>query len=197
VKARLFEPFFTTKELGKGTGLGLATVYGIVKQSGGYISVEGNSGKDRTIRLYLPRIQELATPVEATVHNAPARGRETILLVEDEDVVRELAREALEEGGYTVLEARHPGEALLVAEQQGDGLDLLLTDVVMPHMSGPELAQRLREQRPGLRVLFMSGYTDDATLRRGVLRSEVFFLQKPFTPEVLSQRVRETLDVKR
>jgi two-component system, cell cycle sensor histidine kinase and response regulator CckA len=193
----IFEPFFTTKELGRGTGLGLATVYGIVKQSGGYITVESTSGKGSTFRIYLPRIQEVAPPVEAAVHNAPARGRETILLVEDEDVVRELAREALEEGGYTVLEARHPGEALLVAERQGDGLDLLLTDVVMPHMSGPELAQRLREQRPGLRVLFMSGYTDDATLRRGVLRSEVFFLQKPFTPEVLSQRVRETLDVKR
>jgi CheY-like chemotaxis protein len=117
--------------------------------------------------------------------------------VEDEDVVRELAREALQEGGYRVLEARHPGEALLVAERQGeDALDLLLTDVVMPHMSGPQLAQRLREKRPDLPVLYMSGYTDDATLRHGVQRSEVQFLQKPFTPDVLARRVRETLDVK-
>ncbi len=194
----IFEPFFTTKELGRGTGLGLATVYGIVKQSGGYITVESTLGKGSTFRIFLPRVQEKATSVEATASTAaPVRGRETILLVEDEDVVRELAREALQEGGYTVLEARHPGEALLVAERQGDGLDLLLTDVVMPHMSGPELAQRLRDQRPDLRVLFMSGYTDDATLRHGVLRSEVFFLQKPFTPEVLARRVRETLDAKR
>ena len=122
--------------------------------------------------------------------------RATILLVEDEDVVRELAREALRDGGYTVLEARHPGEALLVAERQSGGFDLLLTDVVMPHMSGPELAQRLKNARPGLRVLFMSGYTDDAALRHGVLRSEVSFLQKPFTPESLSRKVRETLDLK-
>ncbi len=194
----IFEPFFTTKELGRGTGLGLATVYGIVKQSGGYITVESTPGKGSTFRILLPRVQETAPKAEpAADATAPARGRETILLVEDEDVVRELAREALQDGGYTVLEARHPGEALLVAERQGDGLDLLLTDVVMPHMSGPELAQRLREQRPGLRVLFMSGYTDDATLRHGVQRSEVFFLQKPFTPDVLARRVRETLDVKR
>jgi CheY-like chemotaxis protein len=198
VAGRVFEPFFTTKELGRGTGLGLATVYGIVKQSGGYITVESTPGKGSTFRIFLPRVHEKAASVEAAATtDAPARGRETILLVEDEDVVRELAREALQEGGYTVLEARHPGEALLVAERQGDGLDLLLTDVVMPHMSGPELAQRLRDQRPDLRVLFMSGYTDDATLRHGVLRSEVFFLQKPFTPEILARRVRETLDVKR
>ncbi len=194
----IFEPFFTTKELGRGTGLGLATVYGIVKQSGGYITVESTLGKGSTFRIFLPRVEETAPRAVAVASAAaPARGRETILLVEDEDVVRELAREALQEGGYNVLEARHPGEALLVAERQGDGLDLLLTDVVMPHMSGPQLAQRLREHRPDLRVLFMSGYTDDATLRHGVLRSEVFFLQKPFTPDVLARRVRETLDVKR
>jgi two-component system, cell cycle sensor histidine kinase and response regulator CckA len=195
----IFEPFFTTKEFGRNTGLGLATVYGIVKQSGGYITVESMVGKGSTFRIFLPRVEEKAPKAEAVASEAaPARGRETILLVEDEDVVRELAREALQEGGYTVLEARHPGEALLVAEGRGeDGLDLLLTDVVMPHMSGPQLAQRLREHRPDLRVLFMSGYTDDAALRHGVLRSEVFFLQKPFTPEVLARKVRETLDVKR
>ncbi|HEY7513995.1 MAG TPA: ATP-binding protein, partial [Vicinamibacteria bacterium] len=195
----IFEPFFTTKELGRGTGLGLATVYGIVKQSGGYITVESTVGKGTTFRIFLPRVEEKPPKAEAVASaSAPARGRETILLVEDEDVVRELAREALQEGGYNVLEARHPGEALLVAERQRqDGLDLLLTDVVMPHMSGPQLAERLREHQPDLRVLFMSGYTDDAALRHGVLRSEVFFLQKPFTPEVLARRVRETLDVKR
>jgi two-component system, cell cycle sensor histidine kinase and response regulator CckA len=195
----IWEPFFTTKELGRGTGLGLATVYGIVKQSGGYITVESTVGKGSTFRIFLPRVEEKAPRAEAVASaSAPARGRETILLVEDEDVVRELAREALQEGGYNVLEARHPGEALLVAERQGeDGLDLLLTDVVMPHMSGPQLAQRLREHQPDLRVLFISGYADDATLRHGVQRNEVFFLQKPFTPEVLARRVRETLDVKR
>ena len=193
----IFEPFFTTKELGRGTGLGLATVYGIVKQSGGYITVESALGEGTTFRIFLPRVQEQATrPDTGSYAIAAPRGRETILLVEDEDVVRELAREALRDGGYTVLEARHPGEALLVAERQSGGFDLLLTDVVMPHMSGPELAQRLKDARPGLRVLFMSGYTDDAALRHGVLRSEVSFLQKPFTPESLSRKVRETLDLK-
>jgi two-component system, cell cycle sensor histidine kinase and response regulator CckA len=196
---QIFEPFFTTKELGRGTGLGLATVYGVVKQSGGYITVDSALGKGSTFRIFLPRVPH-AEPQAETPPSAPAplRGRETILLVEDEDVVRELAREALQQGGYTVLEARHPGEALLVAErQEADGLDLLLTDVVMPHMSGRQLAQRLREKRPNLPVLLMSGYNDDALVRDGVLQKEYAFLQKPFTPELLARRVRETLDVKR
>jgi two-component system cell cycle sensor histidine kinase/response regulator CckA len=196
---QIFEPFFTTKELGRGTGLGLATVDGIVKQSGGHITVETILGKGSTFRIFLPRVAATAPQAEAAPSAiAPLRGRETILLVEDEDVVRELAREALQQGGYTVLEARHPGEALLVAErQEADALDLLLTDVVMPHMSGRQLAQRLREKRPNLPVLLMSGYNDDAAVRDGVLQNEYAFLQKPFTPEVLARRVRETLDVKR
>jgi len=191
----LFEPFFTTKELGRGTGLGLATVYGTVKQSGGYIWVESTPGKGTTFQIFLPRVEEKVRPETPVSTAAPSRGRETILLVEDEDVVRELARETLQERGYNVLEARHPGEALLVAEQQGEnGFDLLLTDVVMPHMSGPQLAQRLEEKGRKVPVLYMSGYPDDAMLRHGVMTSEYSFLQKPFTPEMLARRVREKLD---
>jgi PAS domain S-box-containing protein len=194
----IFEPFFTTKERGRGTGLGLATVYGIVKQSGGYIVVESAPGKGSAFQIFLPRDPETPRVEVAPSKVVPARGRETILLVEDEDVVRELARETLQERGYTVLEARDPEQALKMAKNQGEKwLDLLLTDVVMPKMSGRQLADRLKEQRPRLPVLYMSGYPDDAMLRHGVMRDEDAFLQKPFTPEVLARRVRETLDVKK
>jgi signal transduction histidine kinase/ActR/RegA family two-component response regulator len=196
IQAHIFEPFFTTKEQGKGTGLGLATVYGIVKQSGGYVEVNSESDQGTTFRIYLPRLDAAATTVDrSTRSTAAAGGTETILLVEDEEGVRELARDILRASGYTVLEARNGNEALLLCERHQGRLDLLLTDVVMPRMSGRELAERLGPLRPDLSVLYMSGYTDDAVIRHGVLGAGTAFLQKPFTPAALVQRVRETLDL--
>jgi len=195
IQRHIFEPFFTTKEQGKGTGLGLATVYGIVKQSGGYIECDSEPGRGTTFRIYLPRVditvpapERGARPLEA------AGGTETILLVEDEEGVRELARDILRASGYTVIEARNGAEALLLCERHQGPLDLLLTDVVMPRMSGRELAERLAPLRPDLSVLYMSGYTDDAVIRHGVLGAGTAFLQKPFTPATLIGRVRDTLD---
>jgi PAS domain S-box-containing protein len=204
VRKRIFEPFFTTKAVGSGTGLGLATVYGVVKQSAGYISLDTATGKGTTFRVYLPRAikapDEAEWPDEPLPHPPqPAtppdeRATETILLVEDEDVVRDLAREALEERGYSVIAARHAGEALLVAERHPGPIHLLLTDVVMPHMGGRELSERVTSLRPGMSVLYVSGYTDDEVLRHGVMEAEVAFLQKPFTAEALLERVRVLLD---
>jgi two-component system sensor histidine kinase EvgS len=202
VQKRIFEPFFTTKPVGSGTGLGLATVYGIVKQSDGYITLESAPGSGSTFRVYLPRAASVSAEAEEVEPPLPERepkaaseghASESILLVEDEDVVRDLAHEVLEEKGYTVLAARHAGEALLVAERHPGPIDLLLTDVVMPHMGGRELAQRVVAQRPRVKVLYVSGYTDDAVLRHGVMEAEVAFLQKPFTAAALLAQVRAVL----
>ena len=194
VRAHLFEPFFTTKEVGKGTGLGLATVYGIVKQSGGYISVYSEPGRGSSFKIYLPRI---ATPADAPPgpqKSGPAPGSETVLVVEDEAAVLTLSRRALEAQGYVVLAASDPAAALRVVERHGGMIHLLLTDVVMPGLSGRELADRLTAQRPGIRVLYMSGYPGDAVVQHGTLPSGSAFLQKPFSPDGLARKVRDVLD---
>jgi PAS domain S-box-containing protein len=195
VRAHVFEPFFTTKEPGKGTGLGLATVFGIVKQSGGHITVYTEAGVGTTFKLYLPLVGERSRKMqpEIAVRELP-QGTETILLVEDADPVRALAREVLHRSGYTILEARHGLEALVVAEQFQGKIDLLVTDVVMPQMGGPELARLLRAARPETKVLYLSGYTDDAVLRHGLLEGETAFVQKPFAMAMLARKVREVLD---
>jgi CheY-like chemotaxis protein len=192
-RARIFEPFFTTKEPGKGTGLGLSTVYGIVKQSGGDIMVYSEPGQGAAFKIYLPARESSAINLPAT-HAQPAlsRGSETILLVEDEDMVRDLVRTVLRAAGYRVLEAAHGEAALSLAAQHQGAIDLLMTDVVMPHMGGRELAEQLKALRPGMKVLFTSGYTDDTVVRHGVLEAE--FLPKPFSPGGLASKVREVLD---
>jgi two-component system, cell cycle sensor histidine kinase and response regulator CckA len=191
----IFEPFFTTKEVGKGTGLGLSMAYGIVKQSGGYIWVYSEVGKGSTFKIFLPRVDEQAEayraePGQAT---AAARGSATILLAEDADEVRALASEILEYSGYEVLSATTGAEALSLCETNKSPIHLLLTDVIMPEMSGPELAQQLQRLHPEMRVLYMSGYTQDAIVDHGVLREGTHFLQKPFTPDSLAAKVREAL----
>jgi CheY-like chemotaxis protein len=192
---RIYEPFFTTKEQGKGTGLGLSTVYGIVEQAGGQIEVESEPGVGTTFKVLLPRVEEaVGAPGTASAGSTSARGTETVLLAEDEPALRAMAREALLDQGYTVLEAGNGMEALARAGDHQGPLELLITDVVMPHMGGGELAQRLLAARPGLRVLFMSGYTDDAIIRQGVSEATSAFLQKPFTLGALARKVRETLD---
>ncbi len=194
-RSHLFEPFFTTKGPGEGTGLGLATVYGIVKQSGGYVEVQSEPGRGTTFKIYLPRVEEVAGSLDAgpAAQDVPS-GLETVLLVEDEEDVRDLAREILEMSGYTVLEARHGREALAVNDRHAGPIHLLLTDVVMPEMGGRALADHLGPRRPEMRALYMSGYTGDALGRHGVLEANVALLRKPFTPEVLARRVREVLD---
>ncbi|HXM37540.1 MAG TPA: PAS domain S-box protein [Gemmatimonadales bacterium] len=195
VRAHLFEPFFTTKEVGKGTGLGLATVYGIVKQSGGYISVYTEPGQGSSFKVYLPRIE--AEPSAAAVGAAkagPARGSETVLVVEDEAAVLKLSHRALEAQGYTVLAAADGADALRIVERHGGTIDLLLTDVVMPGLSGRDLADQLQVRRPGIRVLYMSGYPGDAVVQHGTLPPGSAFLQKPFSPDTLARKVRDVLD---
>ncbi|MEO8294575.1 MAG: response regulator [Gemmatimonadota bacterium] len=194
IRPHIFEPFFTTKETGKGTGLGLATVYGIVKQSEGYILVDSEPGKGATFRIYFPRVAGIADShaVAPRLGGLP-RGTETILLVEDEVAVRRLASRVLRQQGYVVLEATNGREALRLVEQHKPRLDLLVTDVVMPGMSGPELATRLTGQHPMLKVLYISGYADEALGQRGILNEGVDFLQKPFTPQDLTRRIREGL----
>ena len=193
-RVRIFEPFFTTKEPGKGTGLGLSTVYGIVKQSGGFISVSSEVGVGTRFEIFLPPVSGVSDVVDsAAPPQGPATGTETILLVEDEEPVRALARRCLEESGYRVLVASRSSEAEEVAGKFAGTIHLLLTDVVMPGDSGAELARRLATSRPAMRVLYMSGYTDDAVVRHGVLAEEAAYLQKPFTPTGLLLKVRQVL----
>ena len=195
VKARIFEPFFTTKETGKGTGLGLATVYGVVKQSGGHVEVYSEPGKGTSFKVYLPRMGKLEPKlmIDSGSFAIPS-GRETILLAEDENGVRLLASMALKARGYSVLEARDGREALKIAESHKGPIHLLLTDVVMPNLGGRQLAEQMAKLRPEAKVLYMSGYTDDAVVRHGVLQSNVCYMQKPFTPNSLARKVREALD---
>jgi CheY-like chemotaxis protein len=197
VQKHIFEPFYTTKELGKGTGLGLATVYGIVKQSGGYIWVYSELGQGTTIKIYLPRADEEAITPRPTGNTSQVpEGTETIMLVEDEEMVRNLSRQILESCGYKVIVACDGAEAFELCKQPEITFDLLVTDVVMPKMSGRQLADELETLRPGTTVLFMSGYTDDAVIRKGVIEADSNFIQKPFTFINFAQKVREMLDRK-
>ncbi|MGZ6970168.1 MAG: ATP-binding protein [Thermoanaerobaculia bacterium] len=193
-QARIFEPFFTTKEKGKGTGLGLSTVYGIVKQSEGNIWVYSEPGKGTTFKVYLPRVDEsLLRPASKTLPAATVDGHETILVVEDDAAIRALTRQILEKYGYRVLDAPNGSEAERLVTGHPEKIDLLLTDLVMPDMAGTELATRLLAKRPGLRVVLMSGYTDHAIDRNGLLESGRAFLQKPFTPAMLLRKIRDVL----
>ena len=193
-KARIFEPFFTTKEKGKGTGLGLSTVYGIVKQSGGYVWVYSEPGHGTTFKLYLPRVDAPAEPQAPPRETATLTGTETILLAEDDEILRPLTKGLLAKLGYTVLDAESAEQALAVAGARQGPIHLLVADVVMPGASGRELARRLAQSRPETRVLYVSGYTDDAIVHHGMLEPGLKFLQKPFTPAALARKVREVLD---
>jgi len=197
VQQRLFEPFYTTKGPGKGTGLGLATVHGIVKQSGGDVYVYSELGHGTTFKVYFPRLTKAAEVVMTTAEHrtvAP-RGSETILLAEDDESLRALGARVLGALGYEVLVARTGAEALKIVAQHKGPIDLIATDVVMPEMNGSQLVEKVLEARPTIRVLFMSGYTDDEVMRRGVIDGQTAFLQKPFTPDLLAHKVREVLDI--
>jgi nitrogen-specific signal transduction histidine kinase/CheY-like chemotaxis protein len=198
IRSHIFEPFFTTKEQGKGTGLGLATVYGIVKQSGGYIWVYAEPELGATFKVYLPRVDALPERPQAAA--APAtncRGSETLLVVEDEEGVRVLVRDYLQMNGYTVLEAPHGEEALRIACEHSGEISLMITDVIMPGMNGRELAERMVLLRPSMKVLYMSGYAEAAVYRKGVLDPGAPFLQKPFGPPDLGRKVRDVLGPER
>jgi CheY-like chemotaxis protein len=196
VREHLFEPFFTTKEKGKGTGLGLSMVYGIVKQNGGFINVYSEVGAGATFKIYLPLVEGEAEAEASsiTIKAVLPTGTETILLTEDEELIRELAKRILERQGYKVIAVEHGGKALQLAEDPSIEFDMLLTDVIMPHMNGNQLYLKLETLRPGLRVLYMSGYTENAIAHHGVLDEGTHFIPKPFTLESLAQKVRETLD---
>jgi two-component system cell cycle sensor histidine kinase/response regulator CckA len=194
VKAHLFEPFFTTKPKDQGTGLGLATVYGIVAQNNGFIHVYSELGVGTTIKIYLPRVDQPLTRIRDTQPEEWPRGRETILLVEDEDMVRTFAKTVLERQGYTVFDAANGGEALLLSQKIETPIHLLVTDVIMPNLNGKELYQHLRRLRSGLRVLYMSGYTESVIGTHGLLDEGIHFMQKPFTIKALAVKVREVLE---
>jgi len=194
-QARIFDPFFTTKEAGKGTGLGLSTVYGIVKQSGGNIWVYSEVGRGTTFKVYLPRVDEGAQEYKRSAEIEGAiQGAETVLVAEDEEMVRKLACQILEMSGYRVLEAANGGAALLICERHNEPIHLLITDVIMPEMGGRELADRLAQLRPEMKVLYMSGYTDNAVVHHGVLNEGANFIEKPFATHALARKVREVLD---
>jgi CheY-like chemotaxis protein len=195
---RIFEPFFTTKGAGKGNGLGLATVYGIVKQSGGYVWVYSEPGRGTTFKIYFPRVRPGTTSAAASmIENVDLpRGWETIFVVEDDEVLRRLTRRALERSGYRLLDAGNPREAVQTAAEYHGPIHLLLSDVVMPESEGAPLIDRLTAVRPGVRVLYMSGYTDESIVHYGVLEEGVPFLQKPFTPYALARKVRDVLDAR-
>jgi CheY-like chemotaxis protein len=194
-QAHIFEPFFTTKEMGKGSGLGLATVYGVVQQSGGHVSVYSEPGRGSTFKVYLPRAGDVIEPQSVSPVLQPAtRGNETILVAEDDEQVRDLAVAILKACGYMVLELEHANDAERVCEHHAGEIDLLLTDVVMREVSGPELARKVQKLLPEIKVLFMSGYTDSAIVHQGVLEPGIAFLPKPFTPSTLAGRVRQVLD---
>jgi len=195
-QAQIFDPFFTTKELGRGTGLGLSTVYGIVKQSGGYIWVYSEVGHGTTFKIYLPQTTETDEPatVAESFAASTVRGSETILLVEDDGQVRELTRSVLAACGYAVLIPTDARAALAMAEEHAVNIRLLLTDVIMPGINGRELARHLVERNPAIKVLYMSGYTENTVGQHGVLEPGTYFLQKPFTPSALGNKVREILD---
>jgi two-component system cell cycle sensor histidine kinase/response regulator CckA len=192
-QSRIFEPFFTTKEKGKGTGLGLSTVYGIVKQSGGYVIVQSELGHGTSFHIYLPQVEGIIEKHAAPVAGATAGGTETILLVEDEESVRQLVRDTLEAKGYNVVDAENGEAGLAAAARHMGNIDLVITDVVMPGLGGREMVERLSVTRPEAKVLFLSGYTEDAILSEGSIQSGTAFLQKPFTLQNLSRKVREVL----
>jgi CheY-like chemotaxis protein len=192
-QARIFEPFFTTKDVGKGTGLGLATVQGIVQQSGGFIWVYSEPSHGTCFKIYLPRVDEPASEA-ASVVPASSRGTETVLVVEDVAAVRAVTRRMLERYGYSVLEAADGDAAIRLAAKFGGQIHLLITDVVMPNLGGRDLADVFAKTYPNTKVLFMSGYTDDAIVRHGILQEDIAYLQKPFTPESLARKVRAVLD---
>jgi two-component system, cell cycle sensor histidine kinase and response regulator CckA len=195
ILTRIFEPFFTTKPVGQGTGLGLSTVYGIVKQSDGFIWVYSEPGVGSTFKIYLPRVGTGGALAAARVQGAASRGgSETVLIVEDEDMVRALASRTLREHGYTVIEARHGADALRQLAVDSTAVDLVISDVVMPEMGGRELGRRLSTLRPSLPVLYISGYTGEDVIQRGLLDAGAPFQQKPFAPEGLARKVREMLD---
>ena len=197
-QARIFEPFFTTKDLGKGTGLGLATVYGTVEQAGGMIAVESELGVGTSFHLYMPQTEEaIALPAPILLDTRSMAGSETILLVEDQDAIRSLLNQILERKGYTVLPARDGREALLLSEKHMAEIDLMITDIVMPQMSGHELAHKLSATRPSMKIIYISGYADRSLEQIDGASAEVAYLEKPFSPDVLMRKVRAVLETPR